>query len=271
MADPKRESDPQQYDMAGFYLYQSFGTAAILVQVKACLPDLLFPFILSDIKAEQDVWDNTCIVCLGVFVILCQAQEDRVISWALRNEMASVCAYTCRRKENELLQVACLYVLELLFENKKSLYHICGAQRNVLIKVVDMLNHMARVLAGERPTRVRVLSHLLRCTVLLSQHPIACSLLTDSLSSHLQDDTFLVVTKENVKVKQLQRQLLLNLGKAQHPQAKPLSSSRVPLQAYDANAGVLSQRHAAPVKALVAPLMARADSVAQQAQKENAL
>ncbi|KAJ7566479.1 hypothetical protein O6H91_02G104900 [Diphasiastrum complanatum] len=251
----RREQDFEFYRNAGFFIYNSCGTVAILLQsvasneetrgllVKAHIPNYLIPFILSE--HTEEVYENVRAISLSVIGIVCQveslvyriyiansvdlfhelkilcffnvhkAREAEVIYWALQSDIVQVCLHAMQIG-SELSKVIAMYILEALLQNDHSLAAICDPACGLLTNIVEMCSNMVKVLAAVQDFSPRLLFHIIRCFILLSQHPVALDLLRERLPIQLQNSTFLDLAKEFPMLGQLLHQLLLNTGKVNH-------------------------------------------------------
>ncbi|KAJ7566475.1 hypothetical protein O6H91_02G104900 [Diphasiastrum complanatum] len=239
----RREQDFEFYRNAGFFIYNSCGTVAILLQeilsvypkldtqelnirgskrlanvltllqsvasneetrgllVKAHIPNYLIPFILSE--HTEEVYENVRAISLSVIGIVCQS------------DIVQVCLHAMQIG-SELSKVIAMYILEALLQNDHSLAAICDPACGLLTNIVEMCSNMVKVLAAVQDFSPRLLFHIIRCFILLSQHPVALDLLRERLPIQLQNSTFLDLAKEFPMLGQLLHQLLLNTGKVNH-------------------------------------------------------
>ncbi|KAJ7566474.1 hypothetical protein O6H91_02G104900 [Diphasiastrum complanatum] len=268
----RREQDFEFYRNAGFFIYNSCGTVAILLQeILSVYPKLdtqelnirgskrlanvltLLQSVASNEETRgllvkehtEEVYENVRAISLSVIGIVCQveslvyriyiansvdlfhelkilcffnvhkAREAEVIYWALQSDIVQVCLHAMQIG-SELSKVIAMYILEALLQNDHSLAAICDPACGLLTNIVEMCSNMVKVLAAVQDFSPRLLFHIIRCFILLSQHPVALDLLRERLPIQLQNSTFLDLAKEFPMLGQLLHQLLLNTGKVNH-------------------------------------------------------
>ncbi|KAJ7282127.1 hypothetical protein O6H91_Y360200 [Diphasiastrum complanatum] len=117
-----------------------------------------------------------------------------VIGIVCQSDIVQVCLHAMQIG-SELSKVIAMYILEALLQNDHSLAAICDPACGLLTNIVEMCSNMVKVLAAVQDFSPRLLFHIIRCFILLSQHPVALDL-RERLPIQLQNSTFLDLAKE---------------------------------------------------------------------------
>ncbi|KAH8956972.1 hypothetical protein BDL97_07G069200 [Sphagnum fallax] len=177
--------------------------------VKAYMPNLLLPFILSTYTGED---------C-----------KEEITQWALESDIIAACIHAIE-VGSRLSKVISMSILESMLRDSRTLAAVCDPASNLAMDILIMLTHLVAVLAVVQDFSPRLVFHVVRSYILLCQHPRALQLVKDNLPQQLQDHTFHELKKVYPLFRHLHHQLLLNTGKAwSHiPEVSPDSENQSP-------------------------------------------
>ncbi|KAF8033808.1 hypothetical protein BT93_C0157 [Corymbia citriodora subsp. variegata] len=238
----KREEDPENYYRAGFLLFHSCGTMAILIQEvlliykmmadgslneRACMRlinvIILFQCVAANRETRQklmsllfvstlDVYDNVRAVALSVIGILCQARESNAVHWAIENEVLEVCLFSMDTG-NELTKMIGLHIVESILRVDLGISYIFSPAAdhlsNRLMRTCDNLVNQIAVAHDFSP---QILFHTIRCYTVLCHDERGHNLVKQSLPESFINGTFHESLKEFPVIRRLLSQLLLIAG-----------------------------------------------------------
>lgn len=248
----KREEDPENYYRAGFLLFHSCGTMAILIQEvlliyrmmadgslnnRACMRlinvIILFQCIAANRETRQklmkscivnflvplvlfvstlEVYDNVRAVALSVFGILCQARESSAVQWAIENEVVEVCLISMDTG-NELTKVIGLHIVESILRVDFGIsYLFSPAADHLLNRLMRTWDDLVNQIAVAHNFSPRILFHTIRCYTLLCHDERGHNLVKQSLPKSFINGTFHENLKEFPVIRRLLSQLLLIAG-----------------------------------------------------------
>ncbi|XP_042490893.1 CCR4-NOT transcription complex subunit 9-like isoform X2 [Macadamia integrifolia] len=257
----KREEDPENYSRTGYFLYNSCGTVAILLQevimfygkmmdgslnvrsakrlanVLTLLQSIAanpetrqnfvnscFPnylILLVLFETQLEVYEIVRAMALSVVGILCQAREPKIIQWAIKNDMVEVCRVSIQIG-NELSKVIAMHILEAILQDWSGISYICSPTRDKLLKgLMETLARLVAYLAEDQDFSPRLLFHILRCSFLLCRHRRGYNIVMDNLPVQIMDVSFQDLLEFPV-IQCLLDQLSLAVGKIE--KCFPISS-----------------------------------------------
>eukprot|EP00456_Euglypha_rotunda_P015695 TRINITY_DN15068_c0_g1_i2.p1 TRINITY_DN15068_c0_g1~~TRINITY_DN15068_c0_g1_i2.p1 ORF type:complete len:149 (+),score=11.67 TRINITY_DN15068_c0_g1_i2:609-1055(+) len=146
--------------------------------------------------------------------------DPEVISFLLQTEIIPLCL---RIMDNgsELSKTVATFIIQKILLDDMGLNYICATYER-FSTVSSVLSKMVGGLV-ERPS-VRLLKHIVRCYLRLSDNPRARDALRGCLPTQLRDTTFGEVLKDDPVTKRWLNQLLFNIGEShgsQPPAALP--------------------------------------------------
>ncbi|CAM6059179.1 unnamed protein product [Sphagnum tenellum] len=195
--------------------------------VKAYMPNLLLPFILSTYTGE--VYENIRAISLSIIDLLCKDCKEEITQWALESDIIAACIHAIE-VGSRLSKVISMSILESMLRDSRTLAAVCDPASNLAMDILIMLTHLVAVLAVVQDFSPRLVFHVVRSYILLCQHPRALQLVKDNLPQQLQDHTFHELKKVYPLFRHLHHQLLLNTGKAwsHMPEVSPDSENQSP-------------------------------------------
>ncbi|RWW79155.1 hypothetical protein BHE74_00012569, partial [Ensete ventricosum] len=154
----------------------------------AHIPLYLYPFLNTTSKTRP--FEHLRLASLGVIGALVKVDDPEAISFLLRTEIIPLCLRTMEIG-TELSQTVATFIVEKILLDNLGLQHICATFER-FIAVVDVLANMV-VSHVEQPS-TRLLKHIIRCYLRLSENGRACKALTRGLPAKLKDGTFILLS-----------------------------------------------------------------------------
>lgn len=174
--------------------------------LKAHIPLYLYPFLNTVSKNRP--FEYLRLTSLGVIGALVKMDDATVISFLLQTEIIPLCL-RIMETGSELSKTVATFIVQKILLDDTGLTYICQtAERFYAVSTV--LGNMVAVLV-ESPS-VRLLKHVVRCYLRLSDNLRAREALRQCLPDALRDSTFTNVLKDDVSVKRWLTQLLFNIS-----------------------------------------------------------
>ncbi|XP_010252483.1 PREDICTED: cell differentiation protein RCD1 homolog isoform X2 [Nelumbo nucifera] len=199
-------------------LWNSFGTIAALLQCVASHPDTrtlflnahiplyLYPFLNTTSKTRP--FEYLRLTSLGVIGALVKVDDTEVISFLLSTEIIPLCLRTMEMG-SELSKTVATFIVQKILLDDVGLRYICATAER-FFAVGRVLGTMVNSLA-EQPSS-RLLKHIIRCYLRLSDNPRACEALRNCLPEMLRDATFSSCLREDPTTKRWLQQLINNVA-----------------------------------------------------------
>ncbi|KAG8461594.1 hypothetical protein KFE25_001198 [Diacronema lutheri] len=173
--------------------------------LNAHIPLFLYPFLNTVSKTRP--FEYLRLTSLGVIGALVKVDDAEVISFLLSTEIIPLCL-RIMETGSELSKTVATFIVQKILLDDMGLSYICAiAERFYAVSTV--LANMMQVLA-EQPS-ARLLKHIVRCYLRLSENPRAREALRQCLPDSLRDATFSTALKDDVSTKRWLSQLLYNL------------------------------------------------------------
>ncbi|KAL3688058.1 hypothetical protein R1sor_014367 [Riccia sorocarpa] len=251
----KREVDMDFYRQAGYFLYHSSGTVAVLLQeilsvyntfnckdlkvraskrlsnvitllqTIAANEETRWPLVKAGIPNylrpfimatyTEEVYENIRCLSLSVINILCQTHETRIIEWAIESEVIPACIFVLETG-SELSKVLGMAIMESIFHTSVGVSAVCDVNERLLPRFFKVSGDLVSTLSQVHGLSPRLLFVIVRVYILLCQNRRALEILSHVLPRVLQDSTFDDLRKEYPTFNYLIHQLLLFTGKAVH-------------------------------------------------------
>ncbi|XP_038898427.1 CCR4-NOT transcription complex subunit 9 isoform X2 [Benincasa hispida] len=204
-------------------LWNSFGTIAALLQcvashsdtrmlfLNAHIPLYLYPFLNTTSKSRP--FEYLRLTSLGVIGALVKVDDTEVISFLLSTEIIPLCLRTMEMG-SELSKTVATFIVQKILLDDVGLDYICTTAER-FFAVGRVLGNMVAALA-EQPSS-RLLKHIIRCYLRLSDNPKACDALRSCLPDMLRDATFNSCLREDPTTRRWLQQLLHNVGMSRVP------------------------------------------------------
>uniref|UniRef100_A0A7S2S6Y0 CCR4-NOT transcription complex subunit 9 n=1 Tax=Rhizochromulina marina TaxID=1034831 RepID=A0A7S2S6Y0_9STRA len=174
--------------------------------LSAHIPLYLYPFLNTVSKNRP--FEYLRLTSLGVIGALVKMDDSEVINFLLQTEIIPLCL-RIMETGSELSKTVATFIVQKILLDEMGLNYICAtAERFYAVSTV--LSNMVAVLV-EQPS-VRLLKHIVRCYLRLSDNLRAREALRQCLPDSLRDATFNVALRDDVTVKRWLSQLLINIS-----------------------------------------------------------
>ncbi|GFR01826.1 CCR4-NOT transcription complex subunit 9 [Trichonephila clavata] len=176
--------------------------------LQANTPLYLYPFLHTVSKTRP--FEYLRLTSLGVIGALVKTDEQEVINFLLSTEIIPLCL-RIMEAGSELSKTVATFILQKILLDETGLNYICQTYER-FSHVAMILGKMVISLSKEQSARL--LKHVIRCYLRLSDNPRAREALRQCLPDQLKDSTFAVCLKEDKSTKHWLSQLLKNLESA---------------------------------------------------------
>lgn len=174
--------------------------------LNAHIPLFLYPFLNTTSKARP--FEYLRLTSLGVIGALVKNDSSEVISFLLSTEIIPLCL-RIMETGSELSKTVAIFVTQKILNDEGGLSYICQTYER-FYAVGTVLSNMVQQLTQTQA--VRLLKHVVRCYLRLSDNTRAREALRQCLPEPLRDATFSAVLKDDVATKRALAQLLMNLS-----------------------------------------------------------
>ena len=177
--------------------------------LNAHIPLFLYPFLNTVSKTRP--FEYLRLTSLGVIGALVKVDDTDVINFLLSTEIIPLCLRTMELG-SELSKTVATFIVQKILSDEVGLQYICAtAERCYAVGTV--LGGMVTALA-EQPS-VRLLKHIIRCYLRLSDNPRARECLRQCFPDQLRDPNFTACLKDDIATQKWLVQLLMQLGDTQ--------------------------------------------------------
>lgn len=174
--------------------------------LNAHIPLYLYPFLNTNSKSRP--FEYLRLTSLGVIGALVKVDDTEVISFLLSTEIIPLCLRTMEMG-SELSKTVATFIVQKILLDDVGLDYICTTAER-FFAVGRVLGNMVAALAEQQSTRL--LKHIIRCYLRLSDNPRACDALRNCLPDMLKDATFSSCLREDPTTRRWLQQLLHNVG-----------------------------------------------------------
>lgn len=171
----------------------------------AHIPLFLYPFLHTVSKTRP--FEYLRLTSLGVIGALVKTDEQDVINFLLTTEIIPLCL-KIMETGSELSKTVATFILQKILLDEIGLSYICQTYER-FSHVAMILGRMVIQLAKEQSARL--LKHVVRCYLRLSDNARAREALRQCLPDQLKDTTFMNCLKDDNSTKRWISQLLKNL------------------------------------------------------------
>lgn len=175
--------------------------------LQAHIPLFLLPFLNT--TSRQRTFEYLRLTSLGVVGALVKNESQDVIGFLLRTEIVPLCL-RIMESSSELSKTVAIFILQKILLDDVGLQYICATMER-FYAVTNVLKDMVDKLTAHTPPG-RLLKHIIRCYLRLSDDLEARKLLTVVLPAKLRDNTFTDALRDDVGTKRCLAQLLLTLN-----------------------------------------------------------
>lgn len=174
--------------------------------LQAHIPLFLYPFLNTVSKSRP--FEYLRLTSLGVIGALVKVDDSEVINFLLQTEIIPLCL-RIMETGSELSKTVATFIVQKILLDAVGLEYICAtAERFYAVSTV--LSGMLRSLV-ESPSP-RLLKHIVRCYLRLSDNFRAREALRQTLPEQLQDKTFSSVLRDDATTKKWLQQLIMNVN-----------------------------------------------------------
>ncbi|RPA82212.1 Rcd1-domain-containing protein [Ascobolus immersus RN42] len=174
--------------------------------LQAHIPLFLYPFLNTTSKSRP--FEYLRLTSLGVIGALVKNDSPDVISFLLSTEIIPLCL-RIMETGSELSKTVAIFIVQKILLDDMGLQYICQTYER-FYAVGTVLSNMVSQLVEQQT--VRLLKHVVRCFLRLSDNPRAREALRQCLPEPLRDATFSTVLRDDAATKRCLAQLLINLS-----------------------------------------------------------
>lgn len=193
--------------------------------LNANLPLYLYPFLSTN--ARQRLFEYLRLTSLGVIGALVKNDTPEVINFLLTTEIVPLCL-NIMEISLELSKTVAIFILQKILLDDQGLLYICTTYErfhtvaSVLLKMIEQLAATTKNPQSQLPDQAqqqapssssgRLLKHVVRCYMRLSDNLEARKALSSILPEPLRDGTFSPILQDDAATKRCLAQLLLNIN-----------------------------------------------------------
>ncbi|KAH8204323.1 hypothetical protein TruAng_001486 [Truncatella angustata] len=174
--------------------------------LKAHIPLYLYPFLNTTSKSRP--FEYLRLTSLGVIGALVKNDSTEVINFLLTTEIIPLCL-RIMETGSELSKTVAIFIVQKILLDDSGLNYICATYER-FYAVGTVLSNMVGQLVEQQTARL--LKHVVRCFLRLSDNARAREALRQCLPEPLRDATFSAVLRDDAATKRCLAQLLLNLS-----------------------------------------------------------
>ncbi|KAI8472584.1 MAG: Rcd1-like protein [Monoraphidium minutum] len=174
--------------------------------LQAHVPLFLYPFLNTVSKTRP--FEYLRLTSLGVIGALVKVDDTDVINFLLSTEIIPLCLRTMEMG-SELSKTVATFIVQKILLDDVGLNYICATAER-FFAVGAVLGNMVVMLA-EQPSP-RLLKHIIRCYLRLSDNPRAREALRQCLPELLRNPGFTACLKSDDTTRRWLAQLLINVG-----------------------------------------------------------
>lgn len=173
--------------------------------LNAQMPLYLYAFLNTSSKSRP--FEYLRLTSLGVIGALVKVDDTEVIKFLLRTEIVPLCLRTMENG-SELSKTVATFIVQKVLLDDVGLEYMCSLSDR-FFALVRVLGNMVASLA-EVPSP-RLLKHIIRCFLRLTDNPKACEALVKCLPDLLRDASFCSCLYDDPSARQWLQQLLHNI------------------------------------------------------------
>eukprot|EP01060_Flectonema_neradi_P000582 TRINITY_DN1035_c1_g1_i3.p1 TRINITY_DN1035_c1_g1~~TRINITY_DN1035_c1_g1_i3.p1 ORF type:complete len:332 (+),score=70.05 TRINITY_DN1035_c1_g1_i3:50-1045(+) len=173
--------------------------------IRAHLPLFLYPFLNTSTKTRP--FEYLRLTSLGVIGALVKADDPEVVKFLLSTEIIPLCL-RIMETGSELSKTVATFIVQKILLFDIGLQYLCSTPER-FYALSTVLSKMTTT--PEKPP-ARLLKHVIRCYLRLSEHTRAREALKQCLPDQLRDATFADFLGEDLGMRRWLFQLLLNIG-----------------------------------------------------------
>lgn len=174
--------------------------------LNAHIPLFLYPFLNTTSKSRP--FEYLRLTSLGVIGALVKNDSSEVINFLLTTEIIPLCL-RIMETGSELSKTVAIFIVQKILLDDNGLNYICATYER-FYAVGTVLSNMVTQLVEQQTARL--LKHVVRCFLRLSDNARAREALRQCLPEPLRDATFSSVLRDDAATKRCLAQLLINLS-----------------------------------------------------------
>ncbi|KAL2043421.1 hypothetical protein N7G274_003727 [Stereocaulon virgatum] len=174
--------------------------------LNAHIPLFLYPFLNTTSKSRP--FEYLRLTSLGVIGALVKNDSNEVINFLLTTEIIPLCL-RIMETGSELSKTVAIFIVQKILLDDTGLGYICHTYER-FYAVGTVLSNMVTQLVEQQT--VRLLKHVVRCFLRLSDNARAREALRQCLPEPLRDATFQSVLRDDAATKRCLAQLIINLS-----------------------------------------------------------
>ncbi|KAF9580927.1 Cell differentiation protein rcd1 [Lunasporangiospora selenospora] len=174
--------------------------------LNAHIPLFLYPFLNTTSKTRP--FEYLRLTSLGVIGALVKNDNTEVITFLLSTEIIPLCL-RIMETGSELSKTVAIFIVQRILLDDMGLAYICQTYER-FYAVGTVLSNMVHQLVDT--LAVRLLKHVIKCYLRLSDNARAREALRQCLPEPLRDATFAQALKDDIPTKRCLTQLLINLS-----------------------------------------------------------
>lgn len=184
--------------------------------LQAHIPLFLYPFLNTSSKTRP--FEYLRLTSLGVIGALVKVDDTDVINFLLSTEIIPLCLRTMEIG-SELSKTVATFIVQKILLDDVGLNYICAtAERFFAVGAVLGNMVVSQAQSTEQPSQ-RLLKHIIRCYLRLSDNPRAREALRSCLPELLRNPQFTSCLKNDDTTRRWLAQLLMNVGFPESAQA----------------------------------------------------
>ncbi|GAX80335.1 hypothetical protein CEUSTIGMA_g7773.t1 [Chlamydomonas eustigma] len=175
----------------------------------AHIPLYLYPFLNTSSKNRP--FEYLRLTSLGVIGALVKVDDTDVINFLLTTEIIPLCLQTMEIG-TELSKTVATFIVQKILLDEVGLNYVCAtAERFFAVSKVLGFMVTDQAQSPEQPSQ-RLLKHVIRCYLRLSDNPRAREALRSCIPEHLRNPQFTACLKNDETTRKWLAQLLMNVG-----------------------------------------------------------
>jgi CCR4-NOT transcription complex subunit 9 len=174
--------------------------------LKSQFPLFLYPFLAT--QNPNKSFDHLRLTSLGVIGALVKSDNSEVIQILLTTEIVPLCLKVMING-SELAKTVAIFIIQKIVTDNYGLEYACefnGRFKEILHTLAIMIQQL------QEGASLRILKHVIKCYLRLSEHPAARKVLREVLPEALRDATFSHILKDDAMAKRWLAHLLANLS-----------------------------------------------------------
>ncbi|TFA98105.1 Cell differentiation protein rcd1 [Trichoderma ghanense] len=180
--------------------------AWLTCRLTAHIPLFLYPFLNTTSKSRP--FEYLRLTSLGVIGALVKNDSSEVINFLLTTEIIPLCL-RIMETGSELSKTVAIFIVQKILLDDNGLNYICATYERFYAVGTVLSNMVAQLVESQT---ARLLKHVVRCFLRLSDNARAREALRQCLPEPLRDATFSSVLRDDAATKRCLAQLLINLS-----------------------------------------------------------